>query len=56
MLYNAELMYKTTDYYSPVHERVLCWNDPEIGIAWPLNGEPILAAKDATGSYLKDID
>jgi dTDP-4-dehydrorhamnose 3,5-epimerase len=54
--HSAEFMYKTTDYYSPAHERVLHWNDPEIGINWPLNGEPILATKDATGSFLKDID
>jgi dTDP-4-dehydrorhamnose 3,5-epimerase len=56
LTYNAEFMYKTTDYYSPSHERVLLWNDPEIGIVWPLNGEPILAAKDASGSFLTDID
>jgi dTDP-4-dehydrorhamnose 3,5-epimerase len=56
LTYNAEFMYKTSDYYSPTHERVLRWNDPEIGINWALNGEPILAAKDATGSFLKDID
>ena len=45
--YNAEFLYKTTDYYSTIHERALRWNDPEIGIAWPLDGEPILAKKDA---------
>ncbi len=56
MTYNAEFIYKTTDYYSPVHERVLRWNDPEIGINWPLSGDPILAAKDASGSLLTDID
>ena len=55
LTYNAEFMYKTTDYYSPTHERVLRWNDPEIGISWPLNGDPILAAKDASGSFLADI-
>ncbi|MEN9481521.1 MAG: dTDP-4-dehydrorhamnose 3,5-epimerase, partial [Pseudomonadota bacterium] len=32
LTYNAEFMYKTSDYYSPTHERVLRWNDPEIGI------------------------
>jgi dTDP-4-dehydrorhamnose 3,5-epimerase len=56
MSYNAEFLYKTTDYYSPEHERVLRWNDPEIGIAWPLSGAPILAAKDITGFLLKNID
>ena len=53
---NSEFLYKTTDYYSPTHERVLRWNDPEIGIDWPLSGEPILAAKDAAGTLLIDID
>jgi dTDP-4-dehydrorhamnose 3,5-epimerase len=48
-------MYKTTDYYSAPHERVLCWNDPDIAIAWPLNGDPILSAKDATGTSLADL-
>jgi dTDP-4-dehydrorhamnose 3,5-epimerase len=55
MSYSAEFMYKTTDYYSPSHEGVLRWNDPDIGINWPLNGEPILAAKDAAGSFLTSI-
>jgi dTDP-4-dehydrorhamnose 3,5-epimerase len=55
MSYVAEFMYKTTDYYSPQHERVLRWNDPDVGIAWPLNCEPILAAKDAAGSLLANI-
>lgn len=48
----AELLYKTTDYYSPAHERCLLWSDPVLGIDWPLNRPPILAAKDATASPL----
>ncbi len=56
MSYNAEFLYKTTDYYSPLHERVLRWNDPDVGIVWPLHGQPILASKDATGSSLSEID
>jgi len=46
----AEFLYKTTDYYHPEHERSLLWNDPAIGIDWPLqllSGPPLLAAKDA---------
>jgi dTDP-4-dehydrorhamnose 3,5-epimerase len=53
---SAEFLYKTTDYYSPTHERVLRWNDPEIGVNWRLSGEPILAPKDAAGSLLLNID
>lgn len=45
----AEFLYRTTDYYAPEHERCIAWNDPEIGIAWPLAGLPLLSAKDAQG-------
>ena len=46
---SAEFLYKTTDYWSPAHERTLLWNDPQLAIPWPLTGEPLLAAKDAVG-------
>jgi dTDP-4-dehydrorhamnose 3,5-epimerase len=46
---DAEFLYKTTDYYAPEHERTLLWNDPALGIAWPLAGEPVLKPKDAAG-------
>ena len=47
----AEFLYKTTDYWSPEHERAIIWNDPAIDIAWPLSGaQPMLAAKDAAGT------
>ena len=42
----AEFLYKTTDYYSPDHERCIRWDDPEIGILWPLTAAPLLSAKD----------
>lgn len=45
----AEVLYKMTDYYAPQHERSLLWNDPALGIAWPLEGAPLLSAKDAAG-------
>ena len=48
----AEIQYKTTNYYAPEHERALRWNDPELGIAWPLTGEPILADKDRNAATL----
>lgn len=49
---SAEFLYKTTDYYAPAHERSLLWNDPALGIAWPLEGEPMLKPADANGAPL----
>ena len=43
----ADFLYKTTDYYAPEFERSILWNDPTIGIQWPLNEEPQLSTKDA---------
>lgn len=45
----AEFLYKTSDYYAPEHERCIAWNDPAIAIQWPIDGEPVLSAKDAQG-------
>ena len=52
----AEFMYKTTDYYAPEYERSLLWNDPAIGIEWPLSGQPILSHKDAGAPSLAQAD
>jgi dTDP-4-dehydrorhamnose 3,5-epimerase len=54
----AELAYKSTDYYAPEHERTLQWDDPDIGIDWPLLEQetPILSAKDQAGTALKDAE
>ena len=52
----AEFLYKTTDYWYPEHERTLLWNDPALGIAWPLEGQPVVAAKDAAGRPLELAD
>ena len=49
---SAEVLYKTTDYYAPQDERCIRWNDPELGIKWPWQGEPVLSQKDATASLL----
>lgn len=49
----ADFLYKTTDYYAPEHERCVAWNDPEIGIEWPLSGQPVLSAKDRLGVPLR---
>ncbi|MDD2742217.1 MAG: dTDP-4-dehydrorhamnose 3,5-epimerase [Rhodocyclaceae bacterium] len=53
---SAEFLYKTTDYYAPEYERSLLWSDPAIGIEWPIDGEPKLAAKDVAGKLLADAD
>ena len=50
---SAEFLYKTTDYYAPEHERTLVWNDPAVGIEWPLAGAPLLKPKDAAGTPLE---
>jgi dTDP-4-dehydrorhamnose 3,5-epimerase len=50
---SADFLYKTTDYWIGQHDRALRWNDPAIGIDWPLQGEPILAAKDAAAPLLE---
>ena len=52
----AEVLYKVTGYYAPEHERCLLWNDPEIGVVWPLEGAPVLSAKDAAGVRLRDAE
>lgn len=54
----AEVLYLTTDYYAPEHERTLLWNDPALGIDWPLieGHEPILSDKDAKGKPLSEAD
>ncbi len=53
---SAEFLYKTTDYWHPDDERCLIWNDPDLAIAWPLAGEPQLAAKDRAGLKLIEAD
>lgn len=53
---SAEFLYKTTDYWYPEFERTLLWNDPTVGIDWPFEGAPLLAAKDAAGALLQDAE
>jgi dTDP-4-dehydrorhamnose 3,5-epimerase len=54
----AEILYKTTDYYAPQWERTLLWNDPAIGIQWPLveGRPPILSPKDSSGCLLSQAE
>ena len=56
---SADFLYKTTDYYAPQHERSLLWNDPTVGVAWPLHlldGAPLLSAKDVAGKPLAECE
>ena len=53
---SAEFLYKTTDYWYPDHERSLLWNDPTVGVQWPLQGQPQLAVKDIAGIKLQDAE
>jgi dTDP-4-dehydrorhamnose 3,5-epimerase len=52
----AEVIYKTTDYWAPEHERCIAWNDPTLAINWPLQGEPILSARDQGGGYFESAE
>lgn len=52
----AEVLYKTTDFYAPAHERSLRWDDPALAIAWPLDGEPTVSAKDKAGKFLGEAE
>jgi len=53
---HAEFLYKTTDYYAPEHERSLLWNDPALGIAWPVEGTPLLKPRDAAAPPLASAE
>ena len=50
----AEFLYKTTDYWYPEFERSLLWNDPAVGVQWPMQDQPQLAAKDAAAKTLAE--
>jgi dTDP-4-dehydrorhamnose 3,5-epimerase len=52
----AEFLYKTTDYWYPTHERSLRWDDPAVGIDWPMTGKPLLAAKDAAAALWTEAE
>ena len=53
---SADFLYKATDFYAPEHERAIIWNDPDIGIEWPLAKAPELSAKDAQAVFFKDAE
>jgi dTDP-4-dehydrorhamnose 3,5-epimerase len=51
----ADVAYKVTEFYAPQHERVILWNDPDLAIRWPLQGEPILSEKDKAGHSFREF-
>lgn len=53
---HAEFLYKTTNYYAPEHERCIRWDDPAVGIEWPLAGQPQLSVKDMQGVAFGDAE
>ncbi|MCI5211233.1 MAG: dTDP-4-dehydrorhamnose 3,5-epimerase [Candidatus Electrothrix sp. ATG2] len=52
----AEFLYLATDYYAPGHERAILWNDPDLNVDWPLQGEPCLSEKDQAASSFQDAE
>jgi dTDP-4-dehydrorhamnose 3,5-epimerase len=52
----TDFLYKTTDYYAPEFERCLKWDDPKIGIEWPVEGTPVVSAKDQQGKAFSDAE
>lgn len=52
----AEVLYKTTDYYAPAHERCIRWDDPLVNIPWPVQGRPLVSDKDSKGVWFKDAE
>jgi dTDP-4-dehydrorhamnose 3,5-epimerase len=52
----TEVLYKTTDYWYPEYERTLSWKDPSLGIDWPIDDEPRVAAKDVNGKLLEEVE
>ncbi|RQU63262.1 dTDP-4-dehydrorhamnose 3,5-epimerase [Burkholderia cenocepacia] len=52
----AEFLYKTTDYWFPEYERSIVWNDRDLSIDWEIDGEPLLAPKDANAARLADAE
>jgi dTDP-4-dehydrorhamnose 3,5-epimerase len=53
---DSEIVYKCSDYYAPETEGAVLWNDPDIGIDWPTEAEPILSDKDAVASVFSDLE
>jgi dTDP-4-dehydrorhamnose 3,5-epimerase len=53
---SAAVLYKVTDYWAPAFERCIIWNDPQLAIGWPLQGAPVLSARDAQGARFSSAE
>ena len=53
---SADFLYKATDYYAPEYERCILWEDPDLSIEWPIDGEPQLSPKDKDGLLLQQAE
>lgn len=53
---SADVVYKTTDFYHPESERCIHWDDPDLAIEWPIDGQPIVSKKDGEGKFIKQAD
>ena len=53
---DSEIVYKCSDYYAPETEGAILWNDPDIGIDWPTDADPILSEKDAVAPLLSELE
>ena len=53
---SADFLYKATEYYAPKFERTILWNDSDLGIEWPLTGQPVLSAKDAAAKTFREAE
>jgi dTDP-4-dehydrorhamnose 3,5-epimerase len=55
---SADFLYRCTDFWAPAHERAIAWNDPDLGIAWPLpsGSQPLLSANDAVAGSFRDAE
>jgi dTDP-4-dehydrorhamnose 3,5-epimerase len=52
----AEMLYKASDFYAPEHERCIRWDDPDLAIGWPFDGERTISEKDTKGSLFREAD
>jgi dTDP-4-dehydrorhamnose 3,5-epimerase len=52
----ADFLYKITEFYDPAGDRTILWNDAELGIEWPIMGEPVISAKDAAGKRFREAE